>query len=95
MLINVPSVTEDGIKNKQELDERCELVHVVGGNKKLGYVDFIYRERITNIYFRLRVKRGGEWVDDTYNFPYTAEDIANNVVERKERLIQVTEVYYE
>ena len=95
MLINIPSVTEDGIKNKQELDERCEFVHVVGGNKKLGYVDFIYREHITNIYFKLRVKRGGEWKDDEYNFPYTAEDIKNNVVERKERIIQTTEIYYE
>lgn len=95
MLINVPSVAEDGIKNKQELDERCELVHVVGGNKKLGYVDFIYREHITNIYFKLRVKRGGEWMDDKYNFPYTADEISLYVVQKKEREVVTIETYYE
>lgn len=99
MLINVPSVTENGIKNKKELDEKCEFVAMDGEGKAKERVGYIFKENLTGIHFKLSVVKGwGDWsggVDDQYDFPYTAEQIKNNVVEKKKREVVTEETYYE
>lgn len=99
MLINVPSVTEEGIKDKAELRERCEFVATIGEATPKYRVDFVYKEKATGVLFKLPVVvgYGDGWggVDDKYDFPYSADFIKNNIVQRKEREVVTIEEYYE
>lgn len=98
MLIDIPSVTEEGIQDKQELKERCDWIKILneGLDRKANY---LYREKITGIHFTLPVIKGfGDLtggVDDRFDFPYSPEFIQERVVQRKEREVKTTEVYYE
>lgn len=98
MLINIPSVTEEGIQNKKELNERCDWIKNLAKLSD-GYAKYLYKEKTTGVYFTLPVIKGfgdlSGGVDDKFDFPYSAEFIKDCVVQRKEREVTSIEVYYE
>lgn len=97
MLIDVPSVTEEGIQNKRELKERCNFIKILEDANLRETAIYLFQEKQTGIYFTLPVIKGDDsaMTDDEYRFPYSAEYIQNHVVQRKEREVTSIEVYYE